>query len=116
MYDRPQFHTGVDFAGGSTAIASASGTVLEVRSRVGYGLTVVLDHGDGVATTYSHLARASVAPGQAISRGQAIGAVGESGAVIRFGLGRPTTDADIDFAIDRVTTVVKSLRRAMAAT
>jgi cysteine sulfinate desulfinase/cysteine desulfurase-like protein len=29
---------------------------------------------------------------------------------VRFGLGRHTTDADIDFAIDRLTTVVRSLR------
>jgi cysteine desulfurase len=43
---------------------------------------------------------------------QAIGAVGErAGASIRFGLGRWTTDADVDFAIDRVTTVVRSLRQ-----
>jgi cysteine desulfurase len=46
---------------------------------------------------------------------QAIGAVGESaGASVRFGLGRTTTDADIDFAIERLTTVVRSLRRALA--
>jgi cysteine sulfinate desulfinase/cysteine desulfurase-like protein len=43
---------------------------------------------------------------------EAIGAAGEgAGAVIRFGLGRTTTDADIDFAIDRVTTVVRALRQ-----
>jgi len=42
---------------------------------------------------------------------QAIGAVGDTaGASIRFGLGRWTSDTDIDFAIDRVTTVVRSLR------
>jgi cysteine desulfurase len=44
---------------------------------------------------------------------QAIGAVSDrGGASIRFGLGRPTTEADIDYAIDRVTTVVRSLRAA----
>jgi cysteine sulfinate desulfinase/cysteine desulfurase-like protein len=44
---------------------------------------------------------------------QAIGAVGNrAGASIRFGLGRPTTDADVDFAIERVAGVVKSLRAA----
>ena len=46
----------------------------------------------------------------------AIGAVGENaGASIRFGLGRTTTQKDIDFAIERVTTVVKSLRRAQGS-
>src|SRR5258708_25758755 len=36
-----------------------------------------------------------------------------AGASIRFGLGRTTTAADIDFAIDRVSTVVSALRRQM---
>jgi cysteine sulfinate desulfinase/cysteine desulfurase-like protein len=44
---------------------------------------------------------------------QAIGAVGDgAGAVVRFGLGRDTTDEHIDFAIERLTTVVSSLRRS----
>jgi cysteine desulfurase len=44
---------------------------------------------------------------------QAIGAVSDrGGASIRFGLGRPTTDQDIDFAVERVTAVVRSLRTA----
>ena len=74
-----QFHTGTDFAGGSTARAAAAGTVLEVRLRAGYGLTVVLDHGNGVGTSYSHLGRASVASGQRVAQGEAVGAVGSSG-------------------------------------
>jgi cysteine desulfurase len=42
----------------------------------------------------------------------AIGATSDrAGASIRFGLGRPTTPADIEFAIARVSTVVSSLRR-----
>jgi hypothetical protein len=79
VYGRPQFHTGVDYAGGSTARAAGAGTVLEARTRTGYGLTVVIDHGNGVATTYSHLARAAVGVGQSVSTGQAIGTVGRSG-------------------------------------
>ena len=43
---------------------------------------------------------------------QAIGAVGDDArASIRFGLGRGTTDDDIDFAAERVISVVKALRR-----
>ena len=78
IYRRPQMHTGVDFAGGSTALAAADGRVIEVRERVGYGLAVVVDH-DGMSTVYSHLARASVRSGAVVRRGQAIGAVGSSG-------------------------------------
>ena len=47
--------------------------------------------------------------------GLASGAVGDgAGASIRFGLGRWTSDADVDFAISRVTTVVRSLRQRQA--
>lgn len=79
IYDRPQFHTGTDLAGGATALAAGAGTVVEVRDRPGFGLTVVVDHGDGVATSYSHLAAASVRSGQSVARGAAIGTVGRTG-------------------------------------
>ena len=47
---------------------------------------------------------------------EAIGAVGpEAGASIRFGLGRTTTEADIEHAIERVTAVVKALRAKLVA-
>jgi cysteine desulfurase len=77
------------------------------------GESLLMALGDLAVSTGSACSSGSQAPSHVL---QAIGAVGESGAVIRFGLGRPTTDADIDFAIERVTTVVKSLRRALAAT
>ncbi len=75
------------------------------------GESLLMALGDLAVSTGSACSSGSQAPSHVL---QAIGAVGESGASIRFGLGRPTTDADIDFAIDRVTTVVKSLRRALA--
>jgi cysteine desulfurase len=76
------------------------------------GESLLMALGDLAVSTGSACSSGSQAPSHVL---QAIGAVGESGASIRFGLGRPTTDTDIDFAIDRVTTVVKSLRRALAA-
>ena len=79
VYGRPQFHTGIDLAGRSTAVAALGGTVVEARSRTGYGLTVVIDHGNGIATTYSHLSRAAVSPGQTVTTGQAVGTVGSTG-------------------------------------
>jgi cysteine desulfurase len=76
------------------------------------GEALLMALGDLAVSTGSACSSGSQAPSHVL---QAIGAVGEgTGASIRFGLGRTTTDADIDFAIDRVTTVVKSLRRAMA--
>jgi hypothetical protein len=79
IYHRPQFHTGTDFAGPRTALAAAGGTVVEARLRAGYGLTVIIDHGNGVATVYAHLANAAVRAGSRVTQGQGIGTVGHSG-------------------------------------
>ena len=76
------------------------------------GESLLMALGDLAVSTGSACSSGSQAPSHVL---QSIGAVGDqAGASIRFGLGRSTSDADIDFAIDRVTTVVKSLRRAMA--
>jgi cysteine desulfurase len=65
--------------------------------------------GDIAVSTGSACSSGSQAPSHVLV---AIGAVGEStGASVRFGLGRWTTDADVDFAIERVSTVVRSLRQ-----
>jgi len=72
------------------------------------GEALLMALGDLAVSTGSACSSGSQAPSHVL---QAIGAVSErGGASIRFGLGRPTTDADIDIAIERVTTVVKSLR------
>lgn len=75
------YHSGVDFAGGigTPVVAPANGTVvfsdvLEVR-----GLTIILNHGQGVMTSYSHLSESFVTLGQAVTAGEPIGAVGSSG-------------------------------------
>ena len=86
--------------------------------RLPHNLHVSFDDIEGEALLMA-LGELAVSTGSACSSGsqapshvlQAIGAVGDrAGASIRFGLGRTTTDADIDFAIDRVTTVVRALR------
>jgi cysteine desulfurase len=63
---------------------------------------------DGIAvSTGSACASGSQARSHVL---EAIGATGDrAGASIRFGLGRTTTSDDVDFAIDRVATVVRSL-------
>ena len=71
------------------------------------GEALLMALGDLAVSTGSACSSGSQAPSHVL---QAIGAVGDrAGASIRFGLGRPTTDHDIDFAIDRVTTVVRAL-------
>jgi cysteine desulfurase len=76
------------------------------------GEALLMALGDLAVSTGSACSSGSQAPSHVL---QAIGAVGEgAGASIRFGLGRWTSDADVDFAIDRVTTVVRSLRQRQA--
>jgi cysteine desulfurase len=77
------------------------------------GEALLMALGDIAVSTGSACSSGSQAPSHVL---QAIGAVGESaGAVVRFGLGRATTDDHIDFAIDRLSTVVSSLRRSAVA-
>jgi cysteine desulfurase len=72
------------------------------------GEALLMALGDIAVSTGSACSSGSQAPSHVL---QAIGAVGENaGASIRFGLGRWTTEAEIDFALERVTTVVRSLR------
>jgi len=40
---------------------------------------VFVDHGDSLITMYMHLARADVAEGQPVRRGERVGAVGSTG-------------------------------------
>jgi cysteine desulfurase len=76
------------------------------------GEALVMALGDVAVSTGSACSSGSQAPSHVL---QAIGATGDrAGASIRFGLGRTTTDAEIDFAIDRVSTVVRSLQNTRA--
>ncbi len=91
-----------------------------MRARLPHNLHVSFEGVEGEALLMA-LGELAVSTGSACSSGsqapshvlQAIGAVGDrAGASIRFGLGRMTSEADIDFAIERVSTVVRSLRKA----
>ncbi|MDB5253982.1 MAG: hypothetical protein JWL80_48 [Parcubacteria group bacterium] len=77
-------HNGVDLANsiGTPVMASAAGKVIISKSsgyNGGYGSYVVISHGNGTQTLYGHLSRNDVVVGQAVSQGQVIGALGNSG-------------------------------------
>jgi murein DD-endopeptidase MepM/ murein hydrolase activator NlpD len=75
-------HLGVDIAApmGTLVSASAAGEVSLAEPDLFYtGGTVVIDHGHGVSSIYSHLSRVNVAVGQRVAAGEAIGAVGSTG-------------------------------------
>jgi murein DD-endopeptidase MepM/ murein hydrolase activator NlpD len=81
ILDRPRPHMGIDIvaAVGTPVVATANGRVTAASPRGDYGLLVEIDHGHGLVTRYAHLSRTTVKPGQAVKRGQNIGAVGTSG-------------------------------------
>jgi murein DD-endopeptidase MepM/ murein hydrolase activator NlpD len=81
ILDRPRPHTGIDIVAptGTPVAAAAKGRVVYVGNQGDYGLMIDIDHGYGHTTRYAHLSRASVRPGQEVTRGDAIGAVGRSG-------------------------------------
>jgi murein DD-endopeptidase MepM/ murein hydrolase activator NlpD len=78
---RLAFHPGQDFRGAyRTPIhVTASGVVAFTGQRTGYGNTVEVDHGHGLRTRYAHLSAISVRPGQTVTVGQQIGAMGSTG-------------------------------------
>lgn len=75
-------HLGIDIAAptGTPVVAAAAGRVtLAARDLFYTGGTVVIDHGHGLTTIYSHLDRLDVAEGAIVAQGDAIGTVGSTG-------------------------------------
>ena len=74
-------HSGLDVAvGRGTPIgASAPGQVLAVGDYFFNGLTVFVDHGNGLISMYCHLERIDVVAGDAVARGQRLGSAGMTG-------------------------------------
>jgi murein DD-endopeptidase MepM/ murein hydrolase activator NlpD len=81
IFGTREFHTGIDIAGqmGAPVVAAYPGTVRFVGWRSGYGQQVIVDHGGGFETAYSHLSAASVQPGTHVEQGQEIGRIGSTG-------------------------------------
>ncbi|WP_419918607.1 peptidoglycan DD-metalloendopeptidase family protein [Candidatus Poriferisocius sp.] len=81
IFGTTRFHAGVDYGGntGDPVQAAASGTVIQVKSRTGYGNTVIIDHGTGWSTLYAHLSNYNVSEGQSVGIGEVIGFVGNTG-------------------------------------
>ncbi len=75
-------HAGIDLAmPANTPIhAAAAGTVVEAGwAYSGYGISVVIDHGNGYLTHYAHQNRTAVSVGQHVSAGEVIGYEGSTG-------------------------------------
>ncbi len=81
----PRFHTRtmqsgllITAAAGATVAAVAEGKVAYADYYQSYGPMVILDHGGGWFTLYTHLQGLSVAKGQVLQAGEAVGAVGDT--------------------------------------
>jgi murein DD-endopeptidase MepM/ murein hydrolase activator NlpD len=74
-------HAGVDFAApaGTPIYAAAGGVVVSAEKHPVYGNTVVLDHGNDLATLYAHGSRLLVKAGDLVKKGQKIAEVGSTG-------------------------------------
>src|SRR4030042_1302374 len=77
------YHPALDISnlGGGSIRASDSGTVTLAGwpDASGYGNRIIIDHGNGYTTLYAHLSGVYVSPGQKVSKGDVIGAMGSTG-------------------------------------
>lgn len=75
-------HLGIDIAApkGTPVVAAAGGMVTLAEKDLYFtGGTIIVDHGRGLSTVYSHLSAITVKTGQSVGRGERIGAVGSTG-------------------------------------
>ena len=82
FYRTLQSHQGIDYTipEGESIFATADGVVKDVLGKTSTsGITVVIDHGNGYTTSYSHLQEAKVKKREKVRRGDIIALSGNSG-------------------------------------
>ncbi len=81
IHKKNKMHTGIDIPApsGTPILAADTGTVIMATTYGGFGKTVILDHGAGVATQYSHMVSIGVSLGQTVAKGETVGGVGTTG-------------------------------------
>lgn len=74
-------HYGTDIANnvGTPVHAANHGIVTLAESLHLYGKAVVINHGQGVSTSYNHLSKIRVEPGERVKKGQLVGLMGATG-------------------------------------
>ena len=75
------YHTGLDLTWrrGSPILAAAAGEVVVAELQAIHGNAVILHHGQGVTSSYSHLDRIDVAVGDRVEAGELLGIMGTTG-------------------------------------
>ena len=83
LYGYPKWHNGLDIGTpeGSPIYASSSGVVktLNPDPSASSGLYIILDHKNGMSSSYSHLSDFLVRVGQEVRQGELIGLSGSTG-------------------------------------
>ena len=82
MRDHPilggqRMHFAADY--GQNVLAAESGVVIQAGWNGAYGNSVIIDHGDGVATLYAHNSKLLVSEGDTVSKGQVLAYAGATG-------------------------------------
>lgn len=78
---RARFHAGMDISGdiGDPVYATADGTVSHAGVDGSHGNNIMVSHGNGITTHYSHLSKILVQPGDKVRKGDVIGRMGSTG-------------------------------------
>jgi murein DD-endopeptidase MepM/ murein hydrolase activator NlpD len=81
IFGTRRFHAGIDIGAptGQAVVAAGGGQIVFAGPKSGYGNTVIMYHGGGIATLYGHLSSFSARQGATIVRGGRIGGVGCTG-------------------------------------
>lgn len=105
-------HQAIDIKANSRDVvkSAAEGTVTAIKNDPRYGLTVIIEHGDGFKTVYSNLLTAEfVVEGEQVKQGQTIGTVGSSSTFeiadephLHFEMLKDSVYVDPDIYIDKL--------------
>lgn len=80
-YGDYRYHDGIDIKGaaGDEIVAVRTGKVIRIETTKGDGISVLIEHSDGLQSEYKHLSEANLEKGKTVQAGQRIGTIGNPG-------------------------------------